>query len=173
MAAVTSAVDAPALSLEELYDRYGSAAYGLALRILRDARHAEDAVQEAFLDLWRRDDRFDATRGTLRTWLLMHVHRRAVDIVRREHRHRAAPLDGAPEPEAADTSEEVWLRAERTRVQEALEQLPERQRQLLELAYYGGLTQPDLAERLGVPLGTVKSGTHAALSRLRFLLAQS
>jgi len=160
-------------ALAELYDRFGRPAYGLALRILRDEGLAEDAVQEAFLALWRTAARFVPERGKASTWILTLVHRRAVDIVRREERRRADALEQAPEPEArAAVDEEAWLRLQRERVQEALRKLPDQQREAIELAYYGGFTQSELAERLGQPLGTIKSRMFGGLARLRELLGE-
>src|SRR6185312_4871377 len=144
-------------ALAELYHRFGRLAYGLALRTLRDDALAQDAVQEAFLGVWRAAGRFTAERAKPSTWLLTLVHRRAVDLVRREERRRTEPLQPETEPvvsEAAD--EDAWLRFERERVQSALKQLPDQQREALELAYYGGFSQTELAERLGQPVGTIK-----------------
>jgi RNA polymerase sigma factor (sigma-70 family) len=157
-------------ALAELYDRFGRQAYGLALRILRDAALAQDAVQEAFLAAWRTAASYDARRAKASTWILTIAHRRAVDLVRREERRRGAPLDDAPVPAGDATDEEAWVRERRRAVQAALAQLPQDQREALELAYYGGLTQSELAERLGVPLGTIKSRMFAGLSKLRELL---
>ena len=160
-------------ALAELYDRFGRVAYGLALRILRDAALAEDAVQEAFLTAWRTADAFVPERAKASTWLLTLVHRRAVDLVRREERRRAEPIDEAADrigEEAVD--EAVWIRYQRERVQEALRRLPDQQREALELAYYGGFTQSELAERLGQPLGTIKSRMFSGLGQLRDLLAE-
>ncbi len=157
-------------ALAELYDRYGRPAYGLALRILRDEALAEDAVQEAFLGVWRGAARFLPERGKASAWILTLVHRRAVDLVRREERRRADTLELAPEPGGGDVDEEAWLRLQRERVQAALRQLPDQQREALELAYYGGFTQTELAERLGQPLGTIKSRMFMGLARLRELL---
>jgi RNA polymerase sigma-70 factor (ECF subfamily) len=160
-------------ALAELYDRFGRVAYGLARRILRDESLAEDAVQDAFLTAWRRADTFMPERAKASTWLLTLVHRRAVDLVRREDRRRAEPIDDTAEAPAAGTAEEVvWLRFERERVQAALRQLPDQQREALELAYYGGFTQSELAERLGQPIGTIKSRMFSGLGRLRDLLAE-
>jgi RNA polymerase sigma factor (sigma-70 family) len=159
-------------ALAELYDRYSRPAYGLALRILRDEALAEDAVQEAFLTLWRTASRYVPERGKASTWILTLVHRRAVDLVRREERRRSDILDEAAEPVgSAGADEEAWLRLQRERVQGALGQLPDQQREALELAYYGGFTQSELAERLGQPLGTIKSRMFLGLARLRELLA--
>lgn len=160
-------------ALAELYDRYGRTAYGLALRVLRDQALAEDAVQEAFLTVWRTASRFVPERGKASTWILTLVHRRAVDTVRREQRRRAESLELAPEPAVEGVEEGAWLRLQRERVQEALSRLPDTQREALELAYYGGFTQSELAERLGQPLGTIKSRMFMGLARLRELLGDT
>jgi RNA polymerase sigma-70 factor (ECF subfamily) len=161
-------------ALAELYDRFGRVAYGLALRILRDEALAQDAVQEAFLAIWRSADRFLAERAKASTWILTLVHRRSVDLVRREDRRRGEPLESAGEPAAPETVEdEATLGFERRVVQEALSRLQPEQREALELGYYGGLTQSELAERLGLPLGTIKSRMFTGLSRLRELLAEA
>jgi RNA polymerase sigma-70 factor (ECF subfamily) len=164
-------------ALAELYDRVGRIAYGLALRILRDGQLAEDAVQDGFLTVWRTAATFRAERAKASTWVLTLVHRRAVDLVRREERRRTEPLDeelAARAGAAAEPTEEAaWLRFERERVQVALKQLPDTQREAIELAYYGGFSQSELAERLGVPLGTIKSRMFAGLARLRELLDDS
>jgi RNA polymerase sigma-70 factor (ECF subfamily) len=160
-------------ALAELYDRYGRPAYGLALRILRDEALAEDAVQDAFLTIWNTARRFVPEKGKASTWILTLVHRRAVDVVRREQRRRADSLDHVPEPGGGGADEEVWLRLQRERVQGALRELPDQQREALELAYYGGFTQSELAERLGQPIGTIKSRMFNGLARLRELLGDS
>jgi RNA polymerase sigma-70 factor, ECF subfamily len=172
-ALVALVVRSDEVALAELYDRYGRVAYGVALRILRDEALAEDAVQEAFLAVWRSAGRFLPERAKASTWLLTLVHRRAVDLVRREERRRAEVLEEVHQFADASTEETAWLRFERERVQEALKKLPDQQREALELAYYGGFTQSELAERLGQPLGTIKSRMFAGLSRLRDLLAES
>jgi RNA polymerase sigma factor (sigma-70 family) len=139
--------------------------------VLRDQALAEDAVQEAFLAIWRGASRFIPERAKASTWIMTLVHRRAVDLVRREERRRADPMPetepDSGEPSAAETA---WLRLERERVQAALAMLPAQQREAIELAYYGGFTQSELAERLGEPLGTIKSRMFAGLARLRELL---
>lgn len=162
-------------ALAELYDRFGRVAYGLALRILRDRALAEDAVQEAFLTVWRQAGTFSPERAKPSTWILTLVHRRAVDLVRREERRRADPveIDALPQPAGEATDEEAALRAQRRIVQEALRRLPDEQREALELAYYGGFTQSELAERLGQPLGTIKSRMFSGLSRMREHLAEA
>jgi RNA polymerase sigma factor (sigma-70 family) len=157
-------------ALAALYDRFGRVAYGLALRILRDPALAQDAVQDAFLGAWRTAASFDERRGNAQTWLLTLVHRRAVDVVRREERRHTEPLDDVPVASRQSTEEEASVREQRRAVQSALAQLPSDQREALELSYYGGLTQSELAARLGIPLGTVKSRVFAALANLRGLL---
>ena len=156
----------------ELYDRFGHVAYGLALKVVRDPALAEDAVQDAFLAVWRSSGRFVAERAKASTWILTLVHRRAVDVVRREQPRRTEPLETAPQPSANMTEDEAWLRLQRTRVQDALRRLPDQQREAIELAYYGGFTQSELADRLGEPLGTIKSRLVSGLARLRELLAE-
>ena len=159
-------------ALAELYSRLGRLAYGLAYRILRDDALAQDAVQEAFLAVWRSAGRFAAERSKPSTWVLTLVHRRAVDLVRREERRRAEPLEVEAEAADAAAADDAEHLARRQVVRDALRQLPAEQREALELAYYGGYTQSDLAERLGQPLGTIKSRMFAGLSRLRDLLGE-
>jgi RNA polymerase sigma-70 factor (ECF subfamily) len=162
-------------ALSELYDRFGRAAYALALRIVRDATQAEDVVQEAFLDLWRGAGRFDPARSRPASYLLTFVHRRAVDLVRRE---QARPQRGggveaiAERAGSEDVAGSLVAREQGANVRAALAGLPGPQRQVLELAYFSGLSQSEIAERLGEPLGTVKSRTHVALARLRELLGE-
>jgi RNA polymerase sigma-70 factor (ECF subfamily) len=160
-------------ALAELYDRYGRIAYSLALRVVRDRSLAEDVVQEAFLSAWRTAAGFRAERGKASTWLLTLVHRRAVDLIRREERRRGEPLPEDDTPHGETIDEAVWVREQRRVVQNALAQLPPEQREALELAYFGGYTQSELAERLGQPLGTIKSRMFTGLRRLRDLLADA
>jgi len=166
-----------ASALGELYDRVGRVAYGIAFRVLRDDRLAEDAVQEGFLAAWRSAATFRADRAKASTWIVTLVHRRAVDIVRREERRRAEPLESENRPDPVDPAgsaeDAAWLGFERDRVQAALHALPDTQREAIELAYYGGYSQSELAERLGVPLGTIKSRMFAGLARLRELLGEA
>jgi RNA polymerase sigma factor (sigma-70 family) len=170
-AVVALAARSDEVAFGELYDRYGRVAYGLALRVLRDEALAEDAVQEAFLAIWRGASRFIPERGKASTWILTLVHRRAVDLVRREDRRRAEPLEEAELAAVQGSAEDIaWLRLERERVQAALRQLSDPQREAHELAYYGGFTQSELAERLGQPLGTIKSRMFSGLTRLHELL---
>ena len=160
-------------ALGELYDRFGRIAYGLALRVVRDASLAEDAVQEAFLQVWRGAGSYRPERAKASTWLLTFVHRRAVDLVRREERRRAEPVEALPDPAGPSADEEAVRSSRRQVVRDALRALPSEQRQAIELAYYGGLTQSELADRLGQPLGTIKSRMFTGLQRLRTLLDEA
>jgi len=160
-------------ALAELYDRFGRMAYGLALRVIRDSALAEDAVQDAFLNVWRSAESFRADRAKASTWVLTFVHRRAVDLVRREERRRTEPEEAAPVPAGPGADEDAERRSKREVVQDALRRLPPEQREAIELAYYGGYTQSELAERLGEPLGTIKSRMFTGLKRLRALLDEA
>jgi len=160
-------------ALGELYDRFGKVAYGLAYRILQDAALAEDAVQEAFLQIWRAAGSYRPERAKASTWLLTFVHRRAVDLVRREQTRRTSPVVAEPQGSDPGADEAVVARSRREIVQDALRRLPPEQREPIELAYYAGLTQSELAERLEQPLGTIKSRMFAGLQRLRVLLAEA
>jgi RNA polymerase sigma-70 factor, ECF subfamily len=160
-------------ALAELYDRYGRVAYGLALRVLRDRSLAEDAVQEGFLAVWRTAGRFVPERAKASTWILTLVHRRTVDLVRREERRRAEPLERVEQAASEPTEEVAWLNLRREGIREALRGLPDQQREAIELAYFEGFTQSELAERLGEPLGTIKSRMFNGLGRLRDLLHEA
>jgi RNA polymerase sigma factor (sigma-70 family) len=173
---LTACAEGDEQALGSLYDRYGKVAYGLALRIVRDAALAEDAVQEAFLAVWRQAGSFDRCRGKPSTWILTLVHRRAVDLVRSQSRFNALPdrLEvTAPQAAVAKSAgDDVELREARREAQAALATLSSAERQVLDLAYWGGLTQSEIATALGIPAGTVKSRTFNALSRLGKALSQ-
>jgi RNA polymerase sigma-70 factor, ECF subfamily len=157
-------------ALQELYDRYRVMAYSIALRITTDASLAEDVVQDAFLGVWRNAGRYVEGRGSVKTWLLSIVHHRAVDAVRRRR-----PTTELPEredvPPAQLTLPDIWADVaaglDRAEIARALATLPDVQREAIELAYWGGLTQPEIAERTGAPLGTVKSRVRLGLLALR------
>ena len=159
-------------ALAQLHRSHRAVAHSVAYRVLRDHALAEDAVQEGFLDLWRTAEGFDPRRAPVRAWLCVLVHRRAVDVSRREARARAAfaRQEAQPHPESYTAEEVAVIRYDRRRVRAALRQLTAGQRTLLEQSYWGGVTQQQLAERLGLPLGTVKSRTYEALRRLRLEL---
>ncbi len=163
-------------ALETLYDRYRAMAYAIALRITGDATTAEDVLQDAFLGAWRHADRYVVGRGSVKTWLLAIVHHRAIDAVRRRR-----PTTELPEPETPtptpeplrmpDVFAEVAGRLDAEAVRGALWALPDVQREALELAYFGGLSQTEVAERTGAPLGTVKSRMRLGLLSMRRTLA--
>jgi RNA polymerase sigma factor (sigma-70 family) len=163
-------------AFDDLYGRYAGAAYGLAYRITGQQMLAQDVVHDAFMALWRAPEAFDAARGAFRTYFLSLVHHRAVDVVRKEQRmrdrgERAANLEPlAVEDPAEDVAERDYLRVRRKEVREALGSLSDDQRQVLQMAYLDGMTQAQIAERLEIPLGTVKTRTLAAMRRLRGIL---
>jgi RNA polymerase sigma factor (sigma-70 family) len=156
----------------ELYDRYGVRVYRLAHRIVRDARLAEDVTQEAFLTLWLQSPRFDASRSRPAAWLFTLAHRRAVDVVRREQLRQTETVDAlAHLADGTDVHGDAWHSVQATTIRQAMSQLSDAQRAVIELAYFGGYSQAQLASHLGEPLGTIKSRTQAALANLRSLLA--
>lgn len=159
-----------------LFRRYGPLAKGLAFRVVRQRSMAEEIVQEAFLALWRDPASYREDRGTFRSWLLATVHHRAVDMVRREEAQRRRSLEqqaAAAEEDIADSvADSVDLAGTRKRVREALEGIAPAQRLILEKMYFEGKAQTDIAQDLGIPLGTVKSRTLLGMRRLRLLLLE-
>jgi RNA polymerase sigma-70 factor (ECF subfamily) len=157
-------------AFEVIYDRHASAAYSLAHRVCRARGMAEDVVQEAFLSLWRRLDRYDPARGELRAWLLWIVHNRAIDRLRHTgmHERRSASSEGIEErlesPERTDL--EVQRRDEANAVRAALQTLPSEQRHVIELAYFDGLTHAQIASLLEMPVGTIKGRMRLGLAKL-------
>lgn len=155
-------------ALGALYDRYGRAAFGLAYRILGEPEAAEDVVHDGFISAWRGAASYRPERGNARAWLLSIVHHRAVDVLRRKTAFRPAPLEAAERRAAdEDTAEEAARNVEHAGVRAALEALPPAQRRTIELAYFGGYTQVELSELMGVPLGTVKGRIRIGLQKLR------
>jgi RNA polymerase sigma factor (sigma-70 family) len=154
-------------ALAEIYDQYSSFVYGLALRVVGDARAAEDISQDVFVGLWERPAAFDPDRGSLRTWLGTLTHRRAVDYVRREEaRRRRAERDAARAVSAPDVEELATAMVAAERVRAALDLLPSEQRRAIQLAYFGGKTYRQVAEVLGIPEGTAKSRLRLGLRRI-------
>jgi RNA polymerase sigma-70 factor (ECF subfamily) len=161
-------------ALGEIYDQYSSFVYGLALRVIGDARAAEDVSQDVFLFVWERPDAFDPERGSLRTWLGTLTHRRSVDYVRREEaRRRRMQRDAARRPtQTPDVEEMATALVTAEKVRNALDVLPEEQRRAIQLAYFGGLTYRQVAEELGIPEGTAKSRLRLGLRRVADALGE-
>lgn len=164
-------------ALEALYDRYAHIVYGMALRILRNAELAEEVVQETFWRVWRRSDTFQAGRGRVAAWIFGIAHNLAIDELRRQRaRPSAVSLDSerAAPYELEDQGMDVVataIEAERRRmITNALTQLPTEQREVIELAYFGGLSQSEIATRLGSPIGTVKTRVRLGIQKLRDIL---
>jgi RNA polymerase sigma factor (sigma-70 family) len=153
----------------ELYDRYSSAAYSLALHLVGEAT-ASDVVQDCFVGLLTRPDTFDPGRGSFRGWFMTSVHHRSITVLRsRRPSVGEEALAEIPDPER-DPAEKVIRNLQDSAVREALLQIPQAQREVLVLAYYGGLSQSDLSRRMGVPLGTVKARMRRGLLALRGLV---
>lgn len=166
---------AEAAAFEVVYDRHAGAAFSLAYRMCGARQLAEEVVQEAFLSIWRSGARYDGRRGSVRTWILGITHHRAIDALRRgvvRDRHRASDEGIEERFEAGErTDVEVARREQALEVRGALERLPDDQRRAIELAYYGGFTQSEIAEMLGVPIGTVKGRMRLGMEKLRGVLA--
>lgn len=167
-------------ALEVLYDRYSRVVFSFAVRIVSDPQLAEEVLQEVFFRVWQQGSAFRSTRGTLITWLLSITHNLAIDEVRKRNRRPQKAESETPElvlGGVADTStdieEEVWLSGVRTAINTALERLPGEQRDVIELAYFRGMTQREIAEVLAQPLGTVKTRMRLGLQKLREQLGDS
>jgi RNA polymerase sigma-70 factor (ECF subfamily) len=160
-------------AIELLYDQNGGLAFALAYRILGERSIAEDVVQEAFLNIWRQGTIYDAERGSARSWVLTIVHHRAIDQIRSMRVRTRADTeikDAAPLVSHEDTWASVAQGLERDRVRRAIMALPPEQEQVVKMIYYGGFTHQQVAERVGIPLGTVKGRLRLALEKLRDLL---
>jgi RNA polymerase sigma-70 factor (ECF subfamily) len=158
-------------ALNEIYDQFSSFVYGLALRVIGDARAAEDVAQDVFVTVWERPDAFDPGRGSLRTWLGTLAHRRAVDYVRREEARRRRAVKDAARPETTPDVEEMAMAlVTAERVRSALATLPDEQRRAIQLAYFGAKTYRQVAEVLGIPEGTAKSRLRLGLRRIAGVL---
>jgi RNA polymerase sigma-70 factor (ECF subfamily) len=164
-------------AFRELFGRYAAVAHAIAFRVVRQAQLAEEIVQEAFLAVWRNPEGYDHARGSVRSWLMGTVHHRAVDAVRREQAQRrrteqAAHSGGLVEDPIDDVVSAIDRPEERRVVRRALAELPEEQREVIERMYFDGLSQSQIAERAGIPLGTVKSRTLLGMRRLRARLGE-
>jgi RNA polymerase sigma-70 factor (ECF subfamily) len=166
-----------ARAFEVIFDRHSGAAFSLAYRMCGRQAMAEDVVQEAFVSLWRSGARYDATRGSVRTWVLSVVRNRAIDAFRRESAKGSRDVaeegiaERMPSPERTDT--EVERRDEARQVRKALVELPPDQRQVIELAYFGGFTHSQIADMLELPSGTVKGRMRLGLTKMRLALGDA
>ena len=168
-------VDRDERAVEALYARYSGPLYSLAYQVTGAERFAQDVVQEVFVALWRDASRFDPSRGAVAPWLFSLARHKAIDLVRREAniRKRTADVDLEFHEADDDVDHEVWVRLRKERVQAAIAELTPVQREALELAFFGGLTHVEVAERLEIPLGTAKTRIRSALLRLRDVLGDS
>lgn len=165
-------------AIELLYQRYQRYAYSLAYRIVHDGSAAEDVVQEVFLSIWHKASYYQRERGGVQRWLQTIVHHRAIDWVRaathRDYQWRPLQIEDEQEPasEQADLWEEVWHGEQQAMICAALGQLPTEQREVIKLAYFGGYTYAEIAERGGIPLGTVKGRMRLGLQKMRHILQE-
>ncbi|HEY5890828.1 MAG TPA: sigma-70 family RNA polymerase sigma factor [Acidimicrobiia bacterium] len=157
-------------ALESAFQKYGGAVKAMANRVLRNETLAEDVLQEVFISFWKAPDKYDFNRGTLRTFLVTLAHRRAVDTVRSEQA-RFKREEKVPEDVGPSIDEEVWTRALSDSVRKALEGLSDGEREAITLAYFGGLSYVEVAEKLGAPEGTVKSRIRSGMRKLSVSLA--
>jgi RNA polymerase sigma-70 factor (ECF subfamily) len=164
LAARIAAGDASAL--RSAYDQYAHRALALALRIVRSRAEAEDVVQDTFLEVWRRASEFDGSRGELSAWIMSMARSRSIDRVRRAKVRMRYAESPQPEPTMVTPDEQAAQHQDGVRVRGVMETLPPEQRNALELAYFDGLTQQQIAERTGLPLGTVKTRLRLALEKL-------
>lgn len=163
-------------AVADLYQRYSGPLYSLAYQVTRADRYAQEVVQEVFMAVWRDASRFDPTRGAVSSWLFALTRHKAIDLVRKEANvwKRHAPETELERREADDdVDEEAWANIRREKVLDALSKLPEAQRTCVELAFFSGLTHVEVAEQLGIPLGTAKTRIRTGLLRLRDLLGDS
>ncbi len=164
-------------AFEVLYDRHGGAAYSLAYRIVGDRAAAEEVTQEAFISVWRSGARFDAARGSVRSWLLSVVRNRAIDFLR-SRAAKAPKLDFDDEsaleqrPAEERTEEEALRRETAAELRGALGKLPDPQAKVIELAYFGGFSHSEIARILGLPMGTVKGRMRLGLEKIRGEMAE-
>lgn len=167
-------------AMAALYDRYSRPVYSLAFHMLRDPRGAEDVVQDVFLGFWQRPFTYIEARGPFGPWILRVTRNRSIDVIRKRSRERTPGSEEAaalfeerivdPEPEPG---EQVWTQAVAHQVRAAMQQLNDAQRQVIELAYFAGMTQSEMADHLGIPLGTIKTRVRTALHRLSDIMADT
>jgi RNA polymerase sigma-70 factor (ECF subfamily) len=174
VALLRQVVDRRPEALSALYDRYAATLLALARRILGGMADAEEVLQEVFLHVWNHADRYDTGRSSVSTWLILITRSRAIDRLRTrkvvERTHEAAMQENPLEHASHEGAENVFIRERRERVRREMVKLPEEQRQVLELAFYAGLSQSEIAAKADLPLGTVKTRTLLAMKKLRSAL---
>ena len=168
-------VDRDERAVEALYERYAGPIYSLARQVTNADRFAQDVVQEVFVAVWRDAARYDPAKGSVGPWLFSLARHKAIDLIRREAnvRKRTADVDLELEHADEDTDDAAWLRIRRDSVHAAIRELTPLQREALDLAFFHGLTHVEVADRLGIPLGTAKTRIRSALLRLREVLGDS
>ena len=165
-------------ALEMLYERYHRYAFALAYRILHESTDAEDIVQEVFLSVWRKAASYQKHHGSVFSWLQAIVHHRAIDRVRsvahRDHQWTPLQVEGEQDPpgDQCEVWEQAWHHEQGQLIRQVLEQLPSEQRQVIELAYFGGYTHAEIAEKVKIPLGTVKGRMRLGLQKMKHLLSE-
>lgn len=159
-------------ALATLYDRHGSPMLGLGLQLLRDRGEAEELLHDVFLEAWKRAGDYDPARGSVRTWLMLRMRSRCLDRIKSAARSRTSPAGEHLERIAGTVPATAADAIDAARVHVALKALPDEQRQILELGYFAGLSCSEMADELGIPIGTVKSRLHAAMKKLRAELGE-
>ena len=158
-------------ALARLYDQYGGLLMAVGMRILSDRREVEDLLHDVFMEVWRQAKTYDAARGSVRAWLAMRMRSRALDRVRAAGRSKVVLFDGPEAPDRPDDGADPSENLDGKTVRAALAALPDEQRAVLELGYFGGLSSSEIATELGIPIGTVKSRVARGLAQLRVGLA--
>jgi len=154
-------------ALGELYDRHASAMLGLGMKLLRDRGEAEEILHDVFLEAWQRAGDFDPSRGSVRTWLMLRMRSRSLDLIKSHGRSRTASMGENLEQIIGAAPSKAAVAADANRVHGALTELPDEQRAVLELGYFSGMSCSEISNQLGVPVGTVKSRVHAGMKKLR------
>ena len=167
---ISLAATSDAEAFAALYDRHARSAYSLAYRMMGEKQAAEDIAQDAFLKVWRSAESYRAQRGSVRTWILSIIHNRAIDQLRSmasRRRMQDKVEASVPRSQPSEAFSEIWRNSQREQVREALGALPQEQLKILELAYYSGYTHVEIAELLGLPLGTVKGRMRLGLKKMK------
>lgn len=172
---VAAIVDRQSAAIAELYDRYSGMLQALSHRVLGDASDAEEVLQEAFLQVWNQAGRYDSKRSSVSTWLVLITRSRSIDRLRSRHVQQRTVKSAGQENPATHTSPQgvgnVLLQERRNRLRQEMKQLPDEQSQVLEMAFFRGMTQSEISEETGIPLGTVKTRTLLAMKKLRKALS--